>query len=138
MSWQFYTRSHKVYSPSAVLDSATYSAVNGVLVLSECRFFFPVRPAMINSPLLVVWYVWRKSFIGYCWGIAEVLAQLLHHHKNTWIISTTFRLPQLQLGMLPSRVFLEVHLKSFRLAFSFRRPTRNWLHSMQPKNSYRN
>ena len=52
-----------------------------------------------------------------------------------------FRLPQLHQcdqGMLPSRIFLEVHWKALvRLVFSFRRPTCNWLHSMQPKNSYK-
>ena len=51
--------------------------------------------------------------MGYCWGIAEVLAQLLNHIKKHLDYSNyMFRLPQLHQcdqGMLPSRVFLEVH-----------------------------
>ena len=51
------------HSPSAVLDSATYSAVNEGGWSTANADFFPVRPAMINSPLLVVWYVWKFTLL---------------------------------------------------------------------------
>ena len=41
---------------------------------------------MINSPLLVVWYVWRKSFIGYCWGIAEVRHSTIYESTNAGML----------------------------------------------------